>query len=103
MVDLKELDEIAPEEPGARTPFERQLRERTLLGAARRIVGRYGLLVDELALKPGEHSPSAVTLARGEFARHLQGLGWSTPMIARLLGYRDHTTIVRLLRAKADR
>ena len=99
VVDIKELDDVQ-EEPGARTPFEKRLRERCLLGAARRIVARYGLLVDELVLVAGVRSTEVFTSARTDFARHLQGIGWSTPMIARLLGYRDHTTIIRLLRPK---
>ena len=100
MVDIKELDDVQ-EEPGARTPFEKRLRERCLLGAARRIVARYGLLVDELLHQPGKVARgTAIADARREFAAHLAGLRWSAPMIARLLGYRDHTSVLALLRPR---
>ncbi len=84
-----------------RTKFEKDLDARGLLDVARGLTAPRGLLVDELLHQPGKVARgTAIADARREFAAHLAGLRWSAPMIARLLGYRDHTSVLALLRPR---
>ena len=86
-----------------RTKFEKDLDARGLLDVARGLTAPRGLLVDELLHQPGKVARgTAIADARREFAAHLAGLRWSAPMIARLLGYRDHTSVLALLRPGGD-
>jgi hypothetical protein len=75
--------------------FVRELRERGLYEAARKICRRGAIRLEELVDKTNF---APIVLARRRFAFHLKNkVGWSPSMIARLL-HRDHSTIFSLLR-----
>lgn len=76
---------------------------RTWRDAAERIAGAAGTNLEVLRRHP-DHD-YARTAVRQLVARYLHGQGVSLPEIARLLGYRDHTVVLYLVRRteKADR
>jgi hypothetical protein len=73
--------------------FVRELRERGLYEAAKKICLSHAIRLDEL-IDVAHFGP--LVDARRQFTRHLREHKWSYPMIARLL-HRDHTTIYYLL------
>lgn len=81
------------------TPFEKELKARSLLTFTRKICRPVALRPDDLhRTTKGERAAAVVTNARAKLAKHLIAKGWSYPMIARLLGYPEHTTVMRLVK-----
>lgn len=69
-----------------------ELRARDLLDVATDIARELHLTVDEM-FSPGREEPAPE--ARGRFCAYLHALGWSYPRIAKLVGKKDHATVMR--------
>jgi chromosomal replication initiation ATPase DnaA len=79
------------------TPLENVLQRRGLLEEARRILDRHAPATFEHII--GRSHVASICQARHEIAALLaQHTGLSTPQIGRLMGGRDHTTILNSLK-----
>jgi len=80
------------------TSFESELHTRGLLAIVRQICKPYALRPDDLKQqRPRQRAPAVIINARAKLAKHLVKKGWSYPMIARLIGYPEHTAVMHLV------
>jgi hypothetical protein len=82
--------------------FLGQLHDRDLFDAALAACRPHGVHVTELHRSAGKGA-KAIGVARRAFLAHLASLGWSTPQMARLLGYRDHSSVLYLVQGDRRR